>query len=95
MDKTGNVLGNDAVLATGMTLKVGDKLQFTLVVTGDIDGNGELGITDLAKLKLHYIEQELLTGIALKSADVDGNGEITITDLAQLKLALIGLMEIK
>ena len=95
MDKAGNVLGEDAIIATGMTLKVGDKLQFTLVVTGDIDGNGELGITDLAKLKLHYIEQELLTGIALKSADIDGNGEITITDLAQLKLALIGLMEIK
>ena len=37
IDKAGNVLGNDAVIATGMTLKVGDKLQFTLVVTGDID----------------------------------------------------------
>ncbi len=70
-------------------------MNFTLVVTGDIDGNGEITITDFAQLKLHEIEQTLLTGVSLKAADIDANGEITITDLAQLKLVLIGLSEIK
>ena len=58
-------------------------------MTGDIDGNGEIGFTDLAELKLHYIEHTLLTDIYLQAADLDGNGQITITDLAQVKLTLI------
>ncbi len=88
-DKDGNVLGKDDKVGTGTKLQVGDTLQFTLVVTGDIDGNGEIGFTDLAELKLHYIEHTLLTDIYLQAADLDGNGQITITDLAQVKLTLI------
>ena len=59
------------------------------ILSGDIDGNGEIGLTDLAQLKLHCIEHTLLTGSYLQAADLDGNGLITITDLAQLKLILI------
>lgn len=88
-DKAGNVLGEDAVLATGMTLEVGKTKQYTLIVTADIDENGEVTVTDLAKLKLHLIEKELLTGNALKAADIKNDNQITITDLAQLKLMLI------
>ncbi len=88
-DKEGNVLEKDAIIGTGTKLQVGDTLQFTLVVSGDIDGNGEIGLTDLAQLKLHCIEHTLLTGSYLQAADLDGNGLITITDLAQLKLILI------
>ena len=94
-DKDGNVLTDDSIIGTGMKLQVGKTLQFTLIVTGDIDGNGEITITDLSQLKLHQIEKTLLTGAKLKAADIDGNGEITITDLAQLKLVLIGIKEIQ
>lgn len=87
-DKEGNILGDNDIVATGMTLEVG-KLKFTLIVTGDIDGNGKLGATDLAKIKLHLIESEELTGILLKAADMNGDGKISATDLAQMKLALI------
>ncbi len=58
-------------------------------IKGDIDGDGEATVNDLAKLKLHLIEETILTGKALKSADLDGDGEVTINDLAQLKLLLI------
>lgn len=94
MDKDGNVLPDDTKLATGMTLKVGTTLQYTIVVTGDIDKDGEITVNDLAKVKLHIIESQTLTGVNLKAADVDFDDEITINDLAIIKLVLIGLMEI-
>lgn len=94
LDKDGIELNENDVLATGMTLKVGT-LEFTLIVTGDINDDGRIGLVDFAKLKLHYIEKELLTGNALKAADIDGNGAVSINDLAQIKLVLIGSMEIK
>ena len=94
MQKLSNKWYESDVIATGMTLKVGTNLEFTLIVTGDINGDGRIGIVDFAKLKLHYIEKELLTGNALKAADIDGNGRVSINDLAQIKLVLIGSMEI-
>lgn len=95
MDKQGNTLGEDSVLATGMTIKVGETLEYTLIVTGDIDEDGDITINDLAKVKLHLIESEVLTGIYLKAADVDNDKDITINDAAQIKLVLIDLFEIK
>ncbi len=96
-DKAGNELEDTDNIGTGAILEVGDDLQFTLIVIGDIDGNGEIGPTDIAKLKLHCIADEedaddakyILTGISLRAADFNGNNEVTITDLAQLKLAFL------
>jgi len=90
----GEELSDDDIVVTGMILKVGEDLRYTLVVRGDIDGDGEITINDLAKLRLHCIEKELLTSERLIAADVDNDGEITINDVAQLKLILIGVKDI-
>ncbi len=95
IDKEGNTLSDDSVLGTGMKVKVGKTLEYTIVVTGDIDGDAQITVNDLADLKLHLIEQELLTGISLKAANIDGDNQITVNDVAQIKLVLIGLFEIK
>ena len=94
-DENGNALQDDSLISTGTKLKVGSTLQFTLVVTGDTDGDSEISINDIAKVKLHLIETKLLTGIELKAADIDNDGEISINDLAQIKLILIDLFELK
>ncbi len=57
---------------------------------GDIDLDGEITVNDLAKLKLHLIEKEILTNKPLELADIDQDNEITINDLAILKLMLMG-----
>ncbi len=89
LDETGNPLKQDDVLGTGTILKLGSTLQYTIIVTGDTDGNGKITMTDLASLRLHYIGKEQLTGNALKAGDIDENGKITITDLAQVRLVLV------
>ena len=65
------------------------------VLIGDIDGNGKIGPTDLAKLKLYLIGEEKLNEKQQKAADIDKNKRITATDLAKLKLILIGELEVK
>ena len=94
-DKDGNVLNDSSILGTGMKVKVGKTLDYTIIVTGDIDGDAQITVNDLAKIKLHLIKKELLEGIDLKAANVDKDTEITVNDVAQLKLVLIGLFEIK
>ena len=92
MDKAGN---RGTVLAkVDWIIKEEEKPEGPVKI-GDIDGNGKLGPTDLAKLKLHLIGKQTLTDRALKAADINQDGRITATDLAQLKLALIGKIELK
>jgi len=88
-DRNGKTLPNPTKIGTGMKAVVG-KTAYTLVVPGDIDGNGDLTITDLAKLCLHYIEDEMLEEPYKEAADLDSNNKITVTDLAKLQLTLIG-----
>ena len=78
-----------------MKIKVGKTLEYTLIVTGDIDGDGVVAVNDLAKVKLHIIEKESLTGIYLKAGDVDNDKGISVNDCAQIKLVMINLFEIK
>ncbi len=91
LDNNNNVLKENSFIQTGTKLKIDNKLQFTLIVTGDIDGNSKISINDLSQIKLHIIEKKKLTGINLIAADIDGNSKITINDLAQIKLILVGV----
>ena len=88
-DKNNNTLGEDELVGTGMILSVGNNKIYTLVVRGDIDGNGKLKTNDIALFKLHYIKSKVLQGVALKAADFDMNNNITTNDLAQMKLFYI------
>lgn len=94
-DISGNTIGEEDIIKTGMTLLLDNNKQFTLIVVGDLDGDGKFTINDIAKFKLHYIEKELLTGVYLKAADMDADKKVTVNDLAQMKLVYIGKEEIK
>lgn len=95
LDEIGNKLNENDVISTGTILKVGSTLQYTLVVTGDIDEDSKITINDLAEEKLHLINYKTLTKEKVKAADVDDDGKITINDIAQMKLILIDLLKLK
>ncbi|MEE0947047.1 MAG: dockerin type I domain-containing protein [Acutalibacteraceae bacterium] len=79
-DKAVNISGSDCVIV------VEAKEEET--VRGDIDGDGALGTTDLALLKLALANG---TQNELNNADVDGDGVINTSDLAKMKLVLAGI----
>ena len=90
-DKDGNIINDEnTVLATGMTLQVGTTLNFTISVVQDVNGDGNVSITDLAQIMLHLVDTERLEGVRFKAADINGDGKVTITDVAQLQLILVG-----
>ena len=84
---------DESIIGTGTVLTVGTSLEYTLIVTADVDGNGTITPNDLALIKIHLIGKELLTGIYEKAGDIDFNGKISINDVASLKLMIIGLAE--
>lgn len=94
-DKDGNKISGDNTIGTGMILQVESGKEFTLVVTGDIDGNSKITIVDLARLKLHYVETTLLDDISIIAADIDGDEKISLNDLAKIKLILVDLLKLE
>ena len=89
IDKDGNVLEDNAIITTDTIAKLSDNKQYTLIVTGDIDCDGEMTINDLAQMKLYIIDLEKLSESRIKAANLDDDTEITINDLAKMKLELI------
>ncbi len=81
---------NPRNMKTGDTVSVGNK-SWTLVVCGDIDGDGAVKINDLAKAKLHYIKKELLYGAYLEAAETDSSvpTKVGVGDISRIKLYLI------
>jgi len=86
-DEVGNVLSDDTVVTTGMavTFEDGESVynRFTVIVKGDIDGNGILDITDAVTIFHSLSGDVVLSEIQKIAADVVEEGEtvkVNITD---------------
>lgn len=80
------ISSNDEIVKTGMKLKLSDGTVYTLIVRGDINQDGDLTLTDLSKLILHYngnIGFEL-EGDSLKAADLNIDGVVNLVDVSQM-----------
>jgi len=79
-------------LTTGTTLSSGEH-ALTVIVTGDLNGDGAVTITDMLMQKSAILGDEL-SATATAAGDINYDGGITITDFLQVKSALIGLSSI-
>jgi hypothetical protein len=84
----------DAWIGTGMTVKlvIDDTLlqTLTIVVTGDINGDGDIKLTDFINLRAHILAKSVLTGGALKAADTNGDGNVNLTDFIKIRAHVLG-----
>lgn len=88
-DKNGNVVNASSVLCTGMTAAIMDEgtltKKYTIVVTGDTNGDGKINITDMIAVKASTLKKSDLSGVYEKAGDVNGDGKINITDFIKVK----------
>lgn len=82
-------LKDSDIITTGTTIRTTNNNTYTVVVTGDITGNGKITTTDLSKIKLYIAEIEELSTLGKKAADLDDSGDIKLSDLSIMKLVLI------
>ena len=92
----GTLLSAEAA-ATGSTLSYtgpdGTTAALTVVVTGDLNGDAAVSITDMLMIK-SYLLGEALEGPAAAAGDVNYDGTVSITDFLQVKSSLLGLSRI-
>ena len=90
----GDLTTASEVLTTGtvLTSAAADR-QLTLILTGDLNGDGDVTISDMLMVKAHLLGEEL-TALAAAAADVNYDGDISISDFLNIKANLLGLSQI-
>ena len=88
---SGQEIQNTDLIGTGYTLITDTGKEYTLVVTGDLNGDGEVKITDISMIRKHYLNVETLQGVYEEAADFDGNGNITLTDISNMRKFILGV----
>ena len=85
----GSAKVTSGLVGTGMTA-VSSSATVTIVVTGDVSGDGKITITDVVKLQKSVVGSGSLSGAYAKAADINGDGKITITDVVQAAQVTVG-----
>jgi len=98
-DKDEKIVDTDYV-GTGMIARIVDEYEMSLfdmdvVVKGDVNGDGDLSLTDLVKVKKHLTETEMLDGVYEIAGNVTDTGEIGLTDLVKMKRDVAEIEELK
>lgn len=86
---SGSTKVTSGLVGTGMTA-VSSSATVTIVVTGDVSGDGKITITDVVKLQKSVVGSGNLSGAYAKAADINGDGKVTITDVVQAAQVTVG-----
>ncbi len=83
------------LVKTGLTVKlvVGGTVRAsrTIVVEGDVSGDGKISIEDYSRLKLHWLKKRSLSFPYTDAGDYNRDGELTVADYVRLRLNILGL----
>ena len=76
------------MIATGMKMTIttnGSTVDYTLVVRGDVSGDGKLSAIDYVKLRNYLDGASSLSGAYLKGADTNGDGKVSALDYVKVR----------
>lgn len=82
-DINGKAISGDSVVGTGTV--VSSARDLTVVIMGDVNGDGKVLTADYIIIKKTFSSGKKLTGVVLKAADISGDGIISSIDYIRVK----------
>lgn len=84
LDKNGNKLLDTDKIGTGCQVKMQNGKIYTVIVWGDLNGDGELSLTELARVSKIYAKKVTPSDLEKSAIDINMNGKIDLTELAAI-----------
>ena len=94
VDKDGNRVTNTKSLATGMKIILesgGERLEKVISVLGDVNGDGEISVSDARSALRAAVGLDTLEGAYLNAARVNGSTEVAVSDARSILRAAVAL----
>lgn len=89
---------NTGTVGTGNIVRVSDgtnTYSYTVVIYGDVSGDGLINALDLLKIQKHLIGAASLDGAYLEAANVKRSGSVSALDLLKVQKQIIGAAPIQ
>ena len=91
----GSAKESGSVMMNGEMINVADAegkviFQGTVLLFGDVNGDGNLRMSDMIKVRNHILETQQLTGIGLAAADCNHDGNIRMSDMIKIRNEILG-----
>lgn len=80
---TGDIL---KLTSGGKTVK-----SYSVVILGDVNGDGSISLIDLAKIQKHILGVSVVSGAMYEAADISKDTKVNILDLAKVQKHLLGI----
>ena len=97
--QNGKQVSSESSIATGMEVRLvvnGQTVKsLSVVVTGDINGDGNITLSDMLMIKSHVLGKTTLSGAAALAADTNDDKALSITDFLQIKAHILGKNTVK
>lgn len=97
---SGKNIEKDELIGTGTTVNLclkdsNDIIEtYTIIIYGDVNGDGKIYATDYVKIKNHIMDTEKLNGVYAIAADVNRDSKVYATDYVKVKNYIMGTGEI-
>ena len=72
-----------------------EEKTYTIVIKGDLSGDGKITILDLLKVQKHILKASILNGAYKEAADTNYDNSITILDLLRVQKHILGAITLK
>lgn len=96
-NSSGKTIESDFI-GTGSTVEITDgdkKTTLTVVIYGDVSGDGKINALDLLKVQKHILGINKLSNSYLSSADPSADGKVNALDLLKIQKHILGINSIK
>lgn len=88
--RNGNTLAETDIIATGDILRTNGGEEYTLIVNGDVNKDGEVNIKDMVRLRKYLLERNNLDELELLAADCNlDERPISIKDLVRMRIIVL------
>ena len=84
LNKNGVVITNTDKIGTGCKIKMQSGKNYTIIVWGDLDGDGQISLAELAKISKIGVNKVTPSDLEKSAIDMNMNGKIELSELAAI-----------